>query len=785
MMRTGLSTPALAAIVAIALTSQTAAQSWQTVTSGWRPKRIVAAQDGIWAASEGGLIFVDPATLELEVRNRDQDLFANSLNVVAVEPGGLCLWVGYANGGLDRIDPATGRVVQRITDFYYENDIFAVNDVAFGDGFALVATSIGISRLEPTDDPDTWVIKETYREFGSWERPVEVLRVLPGERRVFVGTESGVAVASVEADLISAASWTTYEFGDELPDRESGTYVTMIADVDDEIYAGFYFVGLYKYTESGFDLVGDASNPLGLTVTDEGRLYLAAQGGLYTLNSSGSAWISVDEGFNQKVFDVVNDNGIFWLALDTDTGHVGGIARYDGESFTVINPNTTGADQVSAVEIAPDGAVWVNAHGTIVSGMFRFKDGYWSGFTRLNVPFFFFYYSLQAIGFDQYGGSWIGSRGHGVLYIEPDGERFRLYHFDSTDETGGRLAGISEGSAFTLVRGFASDPGGGFWMSNPEGAGNSPLIYVPQEWFESDSAARVDIPWIEFGSSERLTTNFISLIEIDPSGRLWLGPLSPSATYPLVMLDHRGTIDKPLDDEYEYFGFDRGASFGHLSDMKMGDDGVLWLGTPEGLFYLDTNLEPESFEIVRKRGAIGDQISAVAVDPLGQVWVGTDFGVSVLSSDGFFWQRHYTSEDEEGAYPSPLVSNQITAMAFDSKTGNVYIGTNVGLSILTTPYRDFSDELGSISVSPQPFITGSARAINLTFSSTSLVAGAAVKIFTPSGRLVRRLSFAEASSLGWNGRDDGGDWVPSGVYLIVVTDPEGRSKVGKAALVRE
>ena len=57
-----------------------------------------------------------------------------------------------------------------------------------------------------------------------------------------------------------------------------------------------------------------------------------------------------------------------------------------------------------------------------------------------------------------------------------------------------------------------------------------------------------------------------------------------------------------------------------------------------------------------------------------------------------------------------------------------------------------------------------------------------------TGRLVRELSATDGSVQGyqtaWDGRNSTGEWVGSGVYLIAAYLPDGRSGVGKVAVIR-
>ena len=61
-----------------------------------------------------------------------------------------------------------------------------------------------------------------------------------------------------------------------------------------------------------------------------------------------------------------------------------------------------------------------------------------------------------------------------------------------------------------------------------------------------------------------------------------------------------------------------------------------------------------------------------------------------------------------------------------------------------------------------------------------------IKIVSVSGKLVREFSSAGGRVAFWDGRDDNGDFVNSGVYIVIAFDQEGNSvETGKIAVLRE
>lgn len=112
------------------------------------------------------------------------------------------------------------------------------------------------------------------------------------------------------------------------------------------------------------------------------------------------------------------------------------------------------------------------------------------------------------------------------------------------------------------------------------------------------------------------------------------------------------------------------------------------------------------------------------------------------------------------------------------------------LSIFTAlgPTDAAASDLGSVRVYPNPWRPGSGGGhdgSDVVFDG--LTSEATVRIFTMSGRLVRRLekplSSATAQAL-WDGTDQDGRQAASGVYYYVVTSPAGAKARGRLAVVR-
>lgn len=774
------------ALLLVLMTSSSLfAETWKTVTSGWRPSEIVAVGNEVYAASEGGVLRVDRDTGRLHVLNVDDGFSANFATTVAVDPNTGNLWIGYEGAALDIYNPTTRSFVQKITDFSNDPETNIVHHVDFYDNQAYVATNQGLSRLTYSEEYDTWVVLDTYRAFGPWPRSTGMRRSTVFDGKLFAGGEEGVAVLDIDDNPVDAGNWQAHRFVEDLEiPADATTYTQMLKVVDGNLYLIAYSQGYYIWQDDHFAKLGYEGYVFGLTSLD-GVLYGATGRGLKTYDSGTGQFVEVATDFQPKVFDLCTVDNSLWLAMDTNDRYFGGIAQYSDGQFEPYYPNTPGGDQINKVATAPDGSIWASAENSLVAGYYRFFDGIWYPYAKANHPEGRYdrILGVTTIDFDFRGDTWIGTWGNGCAYITTNsvGDDTVLV-FDALNSAL-QGAGDSE-SNYVVVGGFAADPEGGMWIGNLGAYDGHAVVYIPKSWFDTPLENRTHDDWVRYGLQQGLDMSGAGPMVLDAKGRLWIEGLHADSRERLTVLDPLGNPENRDDSEVTVINLNLGMDdYGPANQMILGEDGRLWLATPAGLYWVDTSYDDLSqVSYHRVYGILGESVNSLAVDPIGQLWIGTDFGISVLGKDAYTIVREYTTT--EGRSPSPLVDDRVNTLAVQPRTGDVFIGTGVGMSVVSTPFRDFSDELGDIQVAPQPFLIGTNQTQNLEFGSESLVAGADVRIYTPSGRLVRELSFETAATDGWDGLDDDGDFVGSGVYLMIVTDSSGNSKTGKVAVVR-
>jgi ligand-binding sensor domain-containing protein len=408
--------------------------------------------------------------------------------------------------------------------------------------------------------------------------------------------------------------------------------------------------------------------------------------------------------------------------------------------------NSPGGFTFSAIAIDENGVVWC-ASGS--EGIFSLSGGEWVTFTRddgLNSM------NYRSVVVDRTNQKWFGSAGGGVTIIDDSGGDIQLAVIDTTD---GRLSG-SDTPSYVIVEDMIVDASGNIWIANKFAWNNKPLAVVSPEG-----------DWQYFTASDGIMDKAISALAIDSRGWKWVGTELDG----IVVLDDGGTpFDKNDDVIRGYLTRDDGLNSNAIRSIAIDSDDVVWIGTDSGLNYWYNN------QVSSRGGLLSLDVNCIKIDFRNNKWIGTKGGVSVLSSDSYSW-THYTTETH------PLVGDNVISFAFDPNTGYTYIGTESGLSRLETPYTPPRADLSEVVGYPNPFMPLSDEN---KFTVKNLADGSTIRFFTPDGLLIKTIMREEipGSWAEWDGRNENGDYVASGVYVFVIYTEEKHSFVGKVAVIR-
>jgi hypothetical protein len=85
-----------------------------------------------------------------------------------------------------------------------------------------------------------------------------------------------------------------------------------------------------------------------------------------------------------------------------------------------------------------------------------------------------------------------------------------------------------------------------------------------------------------------------------------------------------------------------------------------------------------------------------------------------------------------------------------------------------------------IKVWPNPFIPEPGHPMKFS----NLTPGSSLRIYTLSGKLVKKLNESSGEAI-WEGKNTDGKSISPGLYIYVVTDTQGNKKTGKLAISKQ
>jgi hypothetical protein len=274
-------------------------------------------------------------------------------------------------------------------------------------------------------------------------------------------------------------------------------------------------------------------------------------------------------------------------------------------------------------------------------------------------------------------------------------------------------------------------------------------------------------------------------VMVDSRGYKWMNfPRGLPDNPLLAVFDDNHTIDNQGDDriarvEVNYIYSEAEPASSAVTAIAEDLDGAIWLGTDGGIkvlyypenVFTQTNVFYPQYIVVTQNGYNGlllgnDRINAIAVDGANRKWIGTESsGIFLISANGREELLHFTTDN------SPLFSNNITTIAIDKETGEVFIGTTYGLISYMGDATFGKEAFEECKVFPNPV----REDYHGTIAVRGLMENALCKIVDAEGKLVWQ-GYANGGELVWNGHDHRGTRPATGVYYVLMVNPEGKEK---------
>lgn len=725
----------------LALTGMTFAQEkiWQTHASMSVIEDIAISGDDIWCATNGGIFKLNRIDSQFQQFTNIDGLSSIDVQTIEIDSEG-DIWIGLYTGIIHLLHEGT-TYFEPIYD--YERHI--INDLVAAGDSVLVAFDNGVSLYVKSDRE----VKESYYSLGKFEDRTAVNKLFLDGSTIWAATNSGIAKSSLEiVNLKDPTSWRNYTISNGLPSNT----VRSIAKVGDSIYVA---------TDKGVArLDGEVWNSItdGLGSKDvyslfeiQGSLYAGTGNGVFKLTSE-SSWTNVGEKLLFATVLAADGIGTIWVGRNIGT-HTG-LYYFDPDSMTwqtVFTPGPATNKFVDAV-IDQNNVIWCTCGA---SGVEYFDGTKWA---KLPLQAEQIRSGLVTAVVDQRNRKWFGSEGGGITVID-----------ETSQITTYNKGYLSESVPnYFIVNDMDIDSKGNIWLLNRLAATGNPFAVVTP-----------DFEWQYFAqSADGINTDLVRKIKIDRFDRIWIGTDRKGVT---VFDPGEEPLNKSDDQISGHLTIADGLYSNQVQAIVEDLEGVMWIGTNEGLnrwYSIGGESRVDSvYEI------ISNDITALAVDAQNNIWVGTKEGITMIPGNDRYERIEYSTEQ------SPLVSDIINSITFNDASGDIFICTTNGLSVLGTGFTTAKAEsYDSLQVYPNPFRIGHDSKLtikNLARNTKSL------QILTINGLLIRNIPANDPSAGGygghviWKGLNDRNELVASGVYIIVAHTEDGRKDVSKIAVIRE
>lgn len=733
---------------------------WRNYTSMKDVRGVVSVGTAAWAATSGGLFAWDRTTGGFGTYTSAEGLKSVDLTAVAVDLNG-SVWSG-SSGGILHVLPTNSASFRYVTDIAQANQTAKrINALVVAGDTLLICSDFGLSLFRVS----RFEFGDTYSKFGD----------LPSTRRYAVSS------AAIHDGKLWAA----------ISDEQSLHRV---------VFASLSNPNILPPEAWTVTLVGPQGLRARGLAAAGGRLFAATTAGVYV--SSGTAWQEVS-GTAGKAFTGITASGTDILAValtDSQTyridpglavtplgatlpfpptciaadgrgeplvGSLDGGVLTGTQSWNSLLPNGPASNQFVSVTIDRDGNVWGASGRDPGFGFYRYDGSRWISYTRRNAPLGTNAFYRVSTGCD--GTVWVSGYGTGVIEFPPGATVIDTALIHSTDVG---MVGVPSNPVFVVPSTVACDGQGNTWMSVIYPA-NRRVLSV-----RSRTGAWRHLPVsLQSGSSEFtfLMDNPVDrCLAVDAFDNLWAVSRDP-VYRGVVGLGNRGALDSTAAF---LLTAQNGLPSNDVNTVVVDRDNDLWIGTDRGIaIVLDPSNPLRPGGIASYRPLSATVVNTIAVDALNRKWVGTNLGVVVLSPDGTQTLEEYTVANTDGR----LIDNDVKSIAVDDRTGTVYFASQLGLASLTTAAAAPVASFDVLTVSPNPYLLPSTAPVTID----GLVENSSIKILTIGGRLVRELDTPGGRIGFWDGRDDRGELVPSGVYLIVAFPESGeQTATGKIAVIR-
>ncbi len=725
------------------VTAQIPVGTWRDHLSWNTAEAVAIAGNKVYCSNGVGLCIFDmPPSHSYEKLTKVNGL--NDAGVTALQYAAVinAVVVGYVNGNLDIV---AGSTIYNIPDIKqssrYTNK--CINHIYVSGTSAYVSCYFGIVLV----DVQLRQIRDTYI-IGDNGSPAEVFSLTEFNDYFYAATAQGLKKADSQSRLL-----TDFSVWEKVDDAPSSTLLQAVStdkylyayDKDNRlfVYDGFTWKSLpvphtietiHRLTISGGNLLVSASNAVFIynTATNSIQNTIQSYGDTpvvaydAAMDSDGSCWIA--DNSQGLVQWRLTDNSISYHLPNGPTSNHAAALRFKADRLLVASG---GKDE--------DGMP-LNRPGEIHT----FYANNWSSISPQGTYDFTDVDIFEKQPSTYYVTSW----GKGLYVFENGVQKAQYTQNNSTL--------VADYPGNVLCSGLLADADDKLWVSNDKQAS----LFSTGQWKA--------LPWQTTSSLGRFTGDNYSQIWTTQG---YNGLLVFSKT-----LSEQGQSDASIS--FKPYNYNGTALISQSNQISNTPDGIIWVGTTQGpVFYKNPAV------ILNGEGTAGahplrtgtdepshlyallgsENILSVAIDGAYRKWFGTETaGVFLIAEDNVSEVKHFTVDN------SPLFSNKVHDIAINDKTGEVYFATDYGIVAYRGDAVSSGDDFGKVYAFPNPVRPEYQGEITIT----GLIKDADVKITDVAGNLVYQTRTLGGQAV-WNGRNQQGRRVTTGVYLVFCTNDDG------------
>jgi ligand-binding sensor domain-containing protein len=661
--------------------------------------------------------------------------------------------VAYENANIDII---YNNSVENISDIKRANIIGlkSINNITFFENDAYLSCSFGIVRL----DTEKKEVKSTY--FLNSNQSLIVNDVLFYNDSIFAATDSGIYVGGVKSNLSDYRKWVPSNVQNKVSDlvlKQQSMY--FVNDTD----------SIFRFENNNAQFVLEEELLRTIKVIDN-DLYVLSQSKLQKLNSSNNLDLISGSSFIYKGNDILKDENNYWIADGSKSlvsiNQEGRLQKYTPEgpkSNFVFSLNASN----DKLFVSPGGVSIIWGNNNTYKGFYWLENYSWGNlnYNQLgDVDVRDITTIIEGPNQMLYLASW----NDGVIQLKNGENGYEYLQSHNHFTSNGQLQTLSQDTASLSygrmrVKGLTFDDRGDIWITNSLVEKGLARMNSQQEWQSYDI------------KSYNTRESHLGDLIIDNNNQKWFYVAKGGG---LIVYNDNDTPEISGDDRDIHLSTAAGQGglpSNLILSLAKDREGQIWIGTDKGLavFYNPENVfEQDIIEsqqvLVEVDGYVepilnNESISAIAIDGANRKWFGTqNSGLFLYSSDGSEQLQHFTENN------SPLFSNNITSLAINQNTGEVFIGTGQGLISYKGEAIVGQASHNNVLVYPNPVRDDYSGPIAIK----GLVQDANVKITDINGLLVAELTALGGQAV-WDGTNGNGIRVSTGVYLVFSTNDYG------------